>query len=101
MHADSVKIIGGDYAAGRPISTIADAECGSGNLFCNPGINQGSAPLEIEKVGPGNGVAIVATTDDSGNRCQLLLIDNQRVRAEQNTLDPAQNRSVGSDPQGQ
>ena len=92
-----VEIIRRDHAARRPLGAVPDAERRAGNFLGDECLDERAVALQIEPVRPRHvGVARRAAVR-AGDGEQAILIDDQRIRAQQDALDPAEDRGVGAD----
>src|ERR1043166_1486282 len=97
-YADGGEIVGGDDATGGALGAIANAERGASNLADEGAFAQRAASLEILEIRPGKRGAFAFASGSTGYSNQAFLVDDSGIRAEQDALDPTENRSIRADP---
>src|SRR5262249_29543645 len=100
FHPERIEIIGRDDATRRAFGTIADAQGRPRDFINDERLEQRGSLFVIEELGIGQaGISSVAARC-SIQRKHSVLVRNKGIRANQNSFDPAQYRSVRSDSEG-
>ena len=94
MHTDRVEVVRRDDASGRAFGAIADAERGPRDLFGDERIDQRAAAPQVEPVGPRHVLIDRCTALRCRDRVQPVLVGDQRIRTQENPLNPAQDGGV-------
>ena len=88
--AERLEVVCRNNAAGSALGTVADRERGPENPIRDQSIKQRAVLLEIQEVRPGETGAAVPVGSSEGDH--PILIPDERIRAQQDSFDPAEHR---------
>src|SRR5262249_44982993 len=95
--SERVEVLRRDDCARRAFSAIANAQGCAGNLINDERFKQRGILLVIEKFWVGQSSVPILTARCGVQRKHMVLVRDQRIRANQNSFDPTEHRGVGSD----
>ena len=98
-NTERIEIIRRNDSTRSTFRAIADAERRARDSIDNERLEQSCVFLEIEKIGIGETFLFRSSLSGTKERDHPLLMRDQRVGANQNSLDPTEDRGVGSDPE--
>src|SRR5882724_2261724 len=99
LNTERIEIIRRNDSTRSTFRAIADAERCARDSIDNERLEKSCVFLEIEKIGIGKPFLFRSSLSGTKERDHSVLMRDQRVGANQNPLDPTEDRGVGSDPE--